>query len=100
MATKRRVQPRRIVRLELAGDFEGWWAEVDADLPLGVAQDLASGNIDRIVNALSRMVTAWNFVDKDGADLPVGVEGARGLGSALLAALMTAFQGAAQLPNS
>lgn len=99
MADRRR-QPRRIVRLELEGDFAGWWAEVDADLPLGVAHDLSSGDLGRIMAALPRMVAGWNFVDKEGADLPVSAEGCREIGGALLAAFLAAFQQAATLPNS
>ena len=95
-----RAQPREIVRLQLDGAFDGWWADIDTDLELGALEDLQSGTVAGVKAGLARLVIDWNFVDKQGQDIPATTDGFRMVGTALLAALMAAFKAATALPNS
>lgn len=81
-----RVQPRRVERVALAGDFEGWWLEVDADVTLGALEALQAGDMARIRAALADMLADWNYVDKRGTPLPPTADGLGGVGMALLKA--------------
>lgn len=95
-----RAQPREIARLDLAEPFAGWWVDIDTDLELGALADLASGEVPRIVTALSSIAVEWNFVGKDGKPLPCDAVGLRKVGKALLASLLAAFGAFVTLPNA
>jgi hypothetical protein len=56
----------RTVTVKLKAPFEEWVAECRADFPLRVFQDLNSGDIDRVLPALDRIVLEHNFPDETG----------------------------------
>lgn len=95
-----RKQPVVSIRLELDGDFSGWWLEIDRDFDLGTQEDFLSGNTPRIADALGRILLNWNFVDKVGVDLPADREGVRRIGVSLMGATMEAFRQLASVPNA
>ena len=93
---KRRMPNRGIERVELEGDWEGWWFECHMALPFekygelmgasvaffpsdddeGITNRLLSvGESVRIVSEQFRKITTrWNFVDEQGADLDITLD--------------------------
>lgn len=72
---EKRKMPVRSRRVELDGDFEGWWFEVRVNAPLGVLDDLSTGRYGLVIQALKRIVLDWNFVDEGGEPLGPGEDG-------------------------
>lgn len=66
------IKTREIV---LSGDWEGWRFTVRTNPPMGTVADLLSGNVDRMMEAAGKVVTAWDFVDENGDPLPQPGEG-------------------------
>ena len=56
--------------MELGGEYEGWEFTARTNPPISAFGDVASGDFDRIVLGLSKIVRAWNFVDENGDELP------------------------------
>ena len=94
-----RRQPVTALHVELDGDYTGWWCDLDRDIDLGTQEDLTSGSVQRVADALARMVLAWNFAGKDGAALSADREGVRRITAPLLQALLEAFNRAVTVPN-
>jgi hypothetical protein len=58
--------PRRTVSFTIAeGDYAGWAATAYADFKAKVASDLVSGDMDRVIRALDRVIISHNFPDGD-----------------------------------
>ena len=58
----------RTVEVTLAAPFEGWTATMKAEgVPARVFIELQSGNVERAMNALKRLVVSHNFLNEDGA---------------------------------
>jgi hypothetical protein len=103
-------QPRRkmpIKTREIAIEeegYEGWHATVRTNAPLGiflkfgklagVSNEEALAIMDEMIGALPQLVTAWDFVDTEGNDLPITAEGFGQLPKELLFALVNAVSGA------
>jgi len=51
------------------GPYKGWWAEMRVNPPMRMIEELT-----REMNAegFGALVTAWNFVDEDGAEIAPG----------------------------
>jgi len=109
-----RKMPVRIKRVNLSGDFEGWWADVRTNAPFGVYLDmldmLGGGEgaeegtrvaraMGELINALPGLVRGWNFVDTEGEPLPCTLAGMRQLPQDLLMALLTAMNEAPRVPK-
>ena len=62
-------------KVELSGDWEGWWFITRTNPPMQVIADLLSGNLDRMMEACKGIVLEWNFVDENGDPLPSPKEG-------------------------
>jgi hypothetical protein len=57
----------RTVDVKLAAPFEGWTATMKAEgVPARVFIELQSGNAERALNALKRLVVSHNFLTDDG----------------------------------
>ena len=69
MTVKKLKMPYRTAKVELDGDFEGWWFLARTNPPIKAISDMYSGNFDRMVQGLSEIVLDWNFVDEDGNKL-------------------------------
>ena len=65
-----RKQPVKTATVKLSGDFEGWEFEARLNPPMSALADVSSGNFDRIIAGLSKIIRKWNFVDDDGQALP------------------------------
>ena len=65
-------------RVELDGDYTGWWCEMRAEVSARILIDLESGKADRAMSAFGRLVLAHNFRGLDGEtvadvlDAPIG----------------------------
>lgn len=67
--SEQRRMPVRIARIDLAGDYEGWWADMRINPPFWVFESLSSDDLAEMKAALSSLIKAWNFVDEDGIPL-------------------------------
>jgi len=56
--------------IALTGDWEGWRFTARMNPPLGVFFEITSGDLERIVGGIAKVLLAWNFVDEDGKLLP------------------------------
>lgn len=57
----------RTVDVNLSAPFEGWTATMKAEgVPARVFIELQSGNVERALNALERLVVKHNFLDENG----------------------------------
>lgn len=56
--------------IKLNSEFEGWEFEARTNPTMKDVGNLASGDFDRIVEALAKLVFAWNFVDENGENMP------------------------------
>ncbi len=55
--------------MTLENEYEGWEFTARTNPPISAFGDVASGDFDRIVLGLSKIVRAWNFVDENGEEL-------------------------------
>lgn len=70
-----KTMPIRTRRVEMDGDYAGFWAEVRINVPLASLEALS--NADDIYPTMASIVRAWNFVDEAGQPIPLGVDGLR-----------------------
>jgi hypothetical protein len=61
-----RKLPIKTNELKLTGEWEGWDCTVRTNPPISVFADIASGDFDRIVRGIAKIITKWNFVDENG----------------------------------
>jgi len=69
MSDNHRRLPIKTKEIELNGDYAGWTLTVRTNPPISAFGHIASGEFDRIVLGLSRIVRVWNFVDENGDPL-------------------------------
>lgn len=63
----RRSPPRTVeILLNGGGPFDGWAATCRADFPSRWIRDLESGDIDRMMGAMDKIVLDHNFPDEEG----------------------------------
>lgn len=55
--------PVRTSRIELTGDYTGFWLEVRTNPPMRVFEEFASQDITRVIAALAVMTLSSNLVD-------------------------------------
>ena len=67
--TERKI-PVRTREIALTEEWDGWKFTARMNPPLGVFFDITSGDLQRIVTGIARVVLAWNFVDENGEKLP------------------------------
>jgi len=57
----------RTVEVTLAAPFEGWTATMRAEgVPARVFIELQSGNVERAMKAVERLIVSHNFLDESG----------------------------------
>jgi len=61
--------PVKTKDMALDGDYEGWNFTARTNPPIAAFGHIASGDFDRIVLGLSRIIRVWNFVDEEGEPL-------------------------------
>ena len=67
--------PIRTRRVEMDGDYAGFWADVRINVPLASLEALS--NSDDIYPTMATIVRDWNFVDEAGRSIPLDVNGLR-----------------------
>lgn len=87
----------RVVEVELAGEFAGWWARARADFPASLLADLGAGDPGRVVAVLEAIVLEHNLPTSDGS-LASSI-GAVDPYDGLLAIGRGIFEAIAKLPN-
>lgn len=91
----KRTMPIKTKRITLEGDFEGWWADIRTNPPVGILLDAIvafqkaqaersneddfSGILPPIYDMLTLTIAKWNFVDEKGKDLPANLDGVKRL---------------------
>lgn len=66
-----RKMPVKIDKVNLTGDYEGWWFVARLNPKMELFNMLMRGTYDGMVTVLSELtVGEWNFVDEDGQALP------------------------------
>lgn len=86
--TRRRLQVKTR-RVELDGEYEGWWVTVRTNAPFGMFLSMTQLNTNdeagqtaalvKMVNMLPDLIHGWNFVDEEGEPLPCDAAGVRRL---------------------
>lgn len=75
MATEKRRLPVRTARVELDGDYAGYWAVVRLNMPCKFYEELAEGTtLARRRELWAPYIHEWNFTDEAGDDLPISAE--------------------------
>ena len=88
-----RRMPVRVQRVELTGEYEGWWADIRTNPPVGLWMDAreritadggdavssATAAVDGLIGVVAAVLKNWNFVDEAGAVLPPDAAGVRRL---------------------
>lgn len=90
MAVKLKPPEVKTRRIELDGEFEGYWFVTQVNPPMYVLADLMSGNADRMIGSLRGLVKDWNFIGFDGEKLDLAVDGVDKLPSDLFQAMAAA----------
>lgn len=75
MSEQPRSMPIRTRRVEMDGDYAGFWADVRINVPIASLEALS--NADDIYPTVAGIVRDWNFVDEAGQPIPLGVDGLR-----------------------
>lgn len=65
----------RTARIELDGDYEGWYATMRVNPSLAIWEDFSSGDGERYESALSAIIVDWNIPDDEGNVLPIPRDG-------------------------
>ncbi|MFA6016440.1 MAG: hypothetical protein WC742_15385 [Gallionellaceae bacterium] len=65
-----RQEPVKTREMSLEGEYEGWEFSARTNPPISAFGDVASGDFDRIVTGLAKILRGWNFVDENGVELP------------------------------
>lgn len=56
----------KTVRIELDGDFAGWYAEMRANVSMNEVVEVQSENLPRIVATMKRVIVSHNFKTVEG----------------------------------
>lgn len=95
--TPLRRMPVKTRRVDLDGEYAGWWAVLRTNAPFGLylaltelqaAGDDGARAFARLAELLPTLITAWNFVDEEGAPIPCDAAGLRRIPTDLLMALV------------
>ena len=99
--------PVKTARLELRGEWKGWWVDIRINAPVGLlldamiafqtAQAETPEDIQKVgpplYDMLELTIHRWNFVDDQGKDLPANREGIKRIGLDLLVLLASEVPG-------
>jgi hypothetical protein len=62
------IRENRKIKIELNGDFDGWWAEMRLHVPFKLALMLEAEDAEDRVNAIRGLIIAHNFKSEVGFD--------------------------------
>lgn len=99
----KRSMPIKTTRIELGGEYKGWWADIRTNPSVGLLIDAITtferadkeeiGEImPPIYDMLDLTVNSWNFVDEKGKDIPVTLDGLKRVPIDLLMVLANKVQ--------
>jgi hypothetical protein len=66
-----KAMPVRTTRVNLTGDYAGFWADVQTNCSYAVKQELNSGDPERVFVSFAALVQDWNLTNKKGEPLPL-----------------------------
>jgi hypothetical protein len=105
--------PVKTRRVDLDGEYAGWWATVRTNAPFGLFLKLTQmgGGLDgdegkaatalgELLSLLPQLVSAWNFVDTEGEPLPCDATGMQQLPMELINALFAAISAGETVPKA
>ena len=69
--TDSKAMPVRVARVELSGEYVGFWADLQTNCSYAVKQELNSGEAERVFEAFAPLIKAWNLTDANGAAFAV-----------------------------
>jgi hypothetical protein len=64
-----RKLPVKTAIVKLTDEFEGWEFTARTNPPIKVFTNVTSGELDRIIRGLSKIILSWNFVNEEGASV-------------------------------
>lgn len=79
--------PIKTQKFKLNGLYEGVEFEGNISIPLGVAEEMQSGETDGVVKGLCQIIKAWNITDDDDQLLPIDEQTMRLIPSDLIKAM-------------
>ena len=62
------IRANRKIKVELTGDFEGWWAEMRLHVPFRMALLLESERAEDRVNAIRSLIVTHNLREEVGVE--------------------------------
>jgi len=89
MTTAPATMPVRARRVEMSGDYAGFWAEMRVNISMRTLEALS--NTDDLYPEIAEIVREWNFVDEGGQPIPVSEAGLRSLPIDLFAMLQSRY---------
>lgn len=104
MSGEVRRLPVRTARVELDGEYAGYWATMRLNPRRSTIDGLSSGETRPACDALARLIVAWNFTDEEGRALDVTPEEVYDLPDEMLAIVirkyLDAVRAATDLPKA
>lgn len=103
-----RRMPVKTRRVDLDGEFEGWWAVLRTNAPFGLflaLSELQGAGEDGVqafaalADLLPKLITEWNFVDEAGEPIPCDKDGMRRIPTDLLMSLVGKLGGGDAVPK-
>lgn len=102
-----RRMPVKTRRVDLDGEYEGWWAVLRVNAPFGLflaLSELQSGEdgvqaFAALADLLPKLITEWNFVDEAGEPIPCDKDGMRRIPTDLLMSLVGKLGGGDAVPK-
>ena len=99
-----RKLPIRSARVELDGEYAGYWATMRLNPRRRVLDDLGSGDTHRACAGLAELILAWNVTDEAGAPIEVSGENVYDLPDDMMGSLLrgyfAAFNAATAVPKA
>lgn len=86
-----RKLPIRSTRVELDGEYAGYWATMRLNPRRRVLDDLGSGDTHRACEGLAQLILAWNVTDEDGRPIAVGGETVYDLPDDMMGSLLRGY---------
>ena len=101
MTTEKRRLPVKSTRVNLDGDYEGFYAVARLNMPCSFFMALAESASMAERHALwAPYILEWNILDDDGADLPVSAESLAALPLDMFRMLIDKINEAMEAPKS
>lgn len=86
-----RTMPSRNARIELEGDYAGWYFVARTSIKMKELKLIKESDDEAVKAHLSRVVTEWNFVDEKGKELPLGLDGLDECNTDLVTMMLSAY---------